>query len=106
MNKITSKDIIEYCKTLGHAVIKDRNANTLYVKVQEWSNAQHSKFYTKENHTVCKFTLKGVHKHIDNTYWAVVPDITMDELKTLVDEGMKWRLKRDNKKLAKIINAL
>jgi hypothetical protein len=30
----------------------------------------------------------------------------MDELKALVDEGMKWRLKRDNKKLAKIINAL
>lgn len=105
MNKITSKDIIEYCKTFGRAIIKDRNINTLYVKVQEWSNAQHNKFYTKEDHTVCKFTLKGVHKQ-DNGTWAVVPDITMDELKALVDEGMKWRLKRDNKKLAKIINAL
>jgi len=105
MNKITSTDIMEYCKSFGRAIIKDRNINTLYVKVQEWSNAQHSRFYIKEAHTVCKFTLKGVYKQ-DNGTWSVVPDITMDELKVLVDEGMKWRAKRDNKKLAKAIEAL
>lgn len=105
MNKITSKDIIEYCKSMGHAIIKDRNINTLYVKVQEWSNAQHSKFYSKEEHTVCKFTLKGVHTNVNGT-WAVRPDITMDELKVLVDEGKKWRMKRENKKLLTSLKAL
>lgn len=107
MNKVTFKDISEYCKSFGYAVTKIHGNNSLYVKVQEWANAQHSKYYSKEAHTVCKFTIKatnGIGPYGEP--FGVRPDITMDELKTLVDEGMKWRAKRDNKKLAKVIEAL